>query len=178
MDGLFKLIFYIIIGIVWVISNNKKQTLWKEEQNSDFPAQRPQANPLPKPRMDQPFSGEIFPEAVLPSREGLSSKPEQPAIFKQFKESYYDKKFEMKKKRLQAKKQSDVPAISNTSDLKINLPEQEKKASSIPAIVANRRKKQSYHLKSSLKEGIIWSIVLGAPRSKQALNWQTGPLNR
>ncbi len=166
MDGLFKLLFYVIIGIVWILSNRKKQTLWKDEENPDFSAQKPKVNPLPKPRMDQP------------SHEGIFSEAEKTASFDPFKESYYDKKLEMKKKRLQEKKDHAVPASLAVPISNINLPVEKIAKPSIPAISASSRQKQSYHLKSSLKEGIIWSIVLGAPRSKHVFNWQADPLNR
>ncbi|MBU1043543.1 MAG: hypothetical protein KJ915_03990 [Candidatus Omnitrophica bacterium] len=188
MDGLFKLIFYIIIGIVWVLSNKKNQALWDEEQ-SNLPPKQPQAKPLPKPKIDPAFLNSIFPEpmperegmfaqAEQPSREGLSSEPEQPAPFDHFKQSYYDKKLEMKKQRLHKQKKTKLKQPVLQTDFNTDDYVEKTAKPSAPAIVANRRQKQSYHLKSSLKEGIIWSIVLGAPRSKQTFNWRTSPLNR
>ncbi|MBU1086622.1 MAG: hypothetical protein KKD05_03795 [Candidatus Omnitrophica bacterium] len=97
MDGLFKLVFYIIIGIVWILSNTKKQALWKED-DPNFPPAKPKVNPLPKPKMDQPFQEAMFSEAAQPDREGTFFEPAQPAPFDQFKHSYYETKLEMKKK--------------------------------------------------------------------------------
>ncbi|MFH1061752.1 MAG: hypothetical protein V1747_02565 [Candidatus Omnitrophota bacterium] len=171
MDGLFKLIFYIIIGIVWVLSSAKKQEQ-RQEQKPNLPKTPLRSNKLrPILRLEQ-----------QPERQDAFSDQPSPALFGEFKKSYYDEKLDMKKKRLQNNKKKQLIADS----IKITLgpdgleevPEPEQGLPSIPAVVSNLRQKQTLHLKSSLKEGIIWSIVLGAPRSKQIFNRLQIPLNR
>ncbi len=165
MDGLFKLIFYIIIGIVWALSN-KKQAKW-EDKKQNFP-KTPQipSRPTTTPKMQQPTKS--------PSLSFNDSAPS----FDIFKDSYYNQKLAIKKKRLEDKikkrKDMDVPIKEPQIIKKTKEPV---KASTV-TLISKVRKKQSYHLKSNIKEGIIWSIVLGPPRAKQSLSSMNSPMNR
>ena len=173
MEGVFKLIIYVIIFIVWSVAQAKKKKRW-DEKIPDFPA---------KPEYKKP------PEHNVPQREGLQQQQPQPTRkthnpnWKMDEASLaYQRKLEMRKKRLHSveptinlePKREDPPiekkyiepiVIENAyQPTEIKLP-----ALSIPLVTktATVEKKTYYHLKSSIKEGILWSIILGQPRSKQ-----------
>ncbi|MBU4305552.1 MAG: hypothetical protein KJ893_08055 [Candidatus Omnitrophica bacterium] len=38
--------------------------------------------------------------------------------------------------------------------------------------------KETLYLKCKIEEGIIWSIILGLPRSKLRFNWKNSPIRR
>jgi hypothetical protein len=193
-DGLFKLLIYIIIGVVYFLSNKKQIEADNKKPNYPKPAQKPlrPQTPVTKPRYEE-----------RPQREGdfadNNQKPVQDvnrvsyqkfkqsfeddgitASFDQFKRSYYDEKLEAKKKRLEEKrlgKKAAKPAPVMFAD------KQEKTTTAAKVVdikprVAHLGDRQGYHLKSNIKEGIIWSIVLGPPRAKQTVNWGKSPVNR
>jgi hypothetical protein len=169
MDDLFKLIFYVIMVIVWVISSARKQAE-QDKENSKL------ANKTPlKPKIISNFEPE-------PEAEGdfFTESVNDPLI--RFGISDYNQQLDIIKKQMQIKKTPLIIEDAVKEPLIIDepeeMPELEQIQPSITPIVRNLRQKKSYHLKSSLKEGIIWSIVLGAPRSKQTFNWSQIPLNR
>lgn len=174
MDELFKLIFYIIMILVFVISSIKKQ----EEQDKQNPNSA-KRTPL-KPTM-------IIPQIIAefesePEAEGDFFTESSNDPLTKFGISDYNQQLDIIRKQMQIKQETKIIADSIKEPLIIDtleeMPESEQTMPSITPIVNNLRQKQPYHLKSSLKEGIIWSIVLGAPRSKQTFNWSQIPLNR
>lgn len=174
MDGLFSIIFYIIMGIVWVISTAKKQEELKK-QTPNLAKRTPLKPTIPIPQVITRFEPE-------PEEEGDFSTESSNDTLAKFAIADYNQQMDIIKKQLQIKQKIQIIEDSIKEPFIIDaleeMPEPEQTLPSITPIVDNLRQKQPYHLKSSLKEGIIWSIVLGAPRSKQSFNWLQIPLNR
>lgn len=154
---MFKLIFYLIIITIWVISNTKKQGKW-EEKIPDFPEEPP-----PSPKTDRTIRYQE------PMREGafedFKTTPEEAL-------SYKEKSTLPRKKIKKLQKPKLVPPV--TPEIK---PVQPIFAPKIAAPLPSFSEEPIY-LKSSVKEGIIWSIILGPPRSKLRFDWKRLPIRR
>ena len=151
MDSLFKFIFYLIIIVIWSLNNVKK--LEKKESASSL---------LPK-QPEEPFEKDVqqpsFPE---PAREG---------VFEDNTEAWElpDMGIKPYKQPLQIQKEKPVTEASSLFKEKKQAKESK---------VKREIKKPSLDLKYSLKQGIIWSIILGPPRSKAPFNAKGFPFQR
>lgn len=167
MDGFIKVLFYLIIIVFWIVSNIKKQGKW-EEKIPDFPED------ISPPRPKKPKYQE-------PQREGESVSDEEKVkrSYESFKLTY-DEKLAMRRKKTQSllKKQraKKSPDIQPQPVLAAAKPAQkvEPLIIKLPTVI----EKQTYHLESSIQEGVIWSVILGPPRSKLRFDWKSSLLRR
>lgn len=151
MAGFMKFLIYFIFIVIWIISNLKKQGKWEEELPK-FPKEAPSLPPLRTRPVEQE-----------PHREGLSDgsvnfEPEEKT------DTNYDELLAFRRKKNRktpieikpVQPAAEPPLLSNQAQ-----PETLKK-SRIKLVT----KKHPYRLQSNLKEGIIWSVILGASKSK------------
>ncbi len=167
MDSLFKLIFYLIIITFWVLNNTKKQKKW-EQDSPDLPEdpyrtlKRPVQEPAPPLEPAKEIIGEKVQTVIVPDISMLS--PEQI--------------LEIRRERAKTRKDRQIrkkPAPEAASALEVK--SAHKKPEPAPPRL-KETKKPTLYLKSSVKEGIIWSIVLGPPRSRVRFNWKNSPIQR
>ncbi|MDD5745988.1 MAG: hypothetical protein PHO30_01860 [Candidatus Omnitrophica bacterium] len=153
-----KLLFYLIILAVWIISALKKQGHW-EEKIPDFPED---SSPLPS---RNPQAERTDEEGYFPGAPGTPPL-KKPALS-------YEKKLELRRKKLLALKNGiNEPKVITTEIIR-----QPSAAPDAPARDYFEEKPPS-SLQSSIKEGIIWSIILGPPRSKLRFDGKNPPLQR
>ncbi|MCP4650077.1 MAG: hypothetical protein GY853_08385 [PVC group bacterium] len=167
MEGLFKFIFYGIIIVVWAISNAKKKGRWDDEVPDFSGDSIPPAKPRPKPVYQAPsHEGEI--------KQPSYSRPKPPS------DKYstaYEKKLAQRKKRLETLKTKQKPEPEQTPLPLYSEPKEKVKVNSQPFLHTSTKKK-GYILQSPPKEGILWSIVLGSPRSKTRFDWTNPPIRK
>ena len=184
MSGLFKLIFYIIIGVVYYLSNKQ------HEENDRI---KKQAKEQLRKQTELSLKKEPRVQPDIPQREG-AFEPDREEIdsnksedikkivrnklnyesFDAFKRSYHNEiqKTEKKpQKHKKTQKQRPEPVLAEKT---------ETAPASAGSYTVKYRKtiKKGYPLKSSIKEGIIWSIVLGPPKAKQMIAQAKCPVNR
>ncbi|MFH1093993.1 MAG: hypothetical protein V1739_07570 [Candidatus Omnitrophota bacterium] len=167
-SSLFKFIFYLIIIIFWTLNNARK--LNNRQSNSPVGPKQPLGafkKPVPKPASLQPEKQEIFDlnaqADVLPD---VSMMP-------------YDQILEMRREKVKARK--DRQLRKKPAPEAVSVPDEEKPDKEpVPAIplLKEEIKKPTLILKSSIKEGIIWSIILGPPRSRERFNWKGSAFQR
>jgi len=158
-----KLLFYLIILAIWVISNLKKQGHW-EEKIPDFPEDSSPA-PAKIPPKEEPAEEGYFPNTP-------KNLPEKPA---EETSVSYDEKLAIRREKLQALK-------TQLADLKKEAPlvsagETANNIKPTSQLYFFEEEKPS-SLQSGIKEGIIWSIILGPPRSKLRFDGKNPPLQR
>ena len=169
MEGLFKLIIYVIIFIVWSAAQAKKKERW-DEKIPNFPT-----TPKPKPKTDnyhppqKPYQQKAkweMDEASLAYQRNLEmrkNKHHSPAPTRHQvpgREGVFPEEVKIKKPSKPVFKEPVV--INNPQELKL---EPVKIDIPLRSVAAKVEKKAYYHLKSPAKEGIIWSIILGSPRA-------------
>lgn len=167
MGSLFKFIFYLIIIIAWALNNTKRVDKVINNLSS-----KPRPPSPPKKETDQ------IPLALRPQKEAIFDQNRQKKTlldtsmlsYEQFAEMRREKAKSIKEKRINKKTEPKKPlAVDNKSkDLFVGVQVKKQKKTENP----------SFALKSSIKEGIIWSIILGPPRSKVPLNTKGFPLQR
>ncbi|MFH1459081.1 MAG: hypothetical protein ABIG64_01730 [Candidatus Omnitrophota bacterium] len=166
MEGLIKLIFYLLIMVIWVVSNLKKQ----EKFNTIKKPPKPYVpDALTKSNLAAgDFGLEQFVQDYqikdLPQREGDFLKDVQ-------SDQSYEERLAVRRKKFNDLKQKSLKKISltkakteqiQTKKTDFVLPEPSKLKEEKPIV----KKTDSLSLKSNIKEGIIWSIILGPPRAK------------
>jgi len=170
MEGLFKLIFYIIIITFWVISNMKKRGKW-EEKIPDFPKQPslPQrGRVMPKPVEPEPLREGPLAKLVESSADETVPSPSMT----------FDELLRLRRKQtLEIRDKKKVKKIVEpVVPLKPTLKDKEKTKPVVP--VPTIEEKPAFRLDSSIKDGIIWSVILGPPRSKERFDWKNPPTGR
>ncbi len=165
MDSLFKLIFYLIIIIFWALNNTKKQR--DEEQNLPIPPKSP-----PAPLKKQPQE----PSPRQPAEQDISNKSDQPSILPEISVLDREQILQMrlrKTKTVKKKHLKEKPVTKIPPKPEIKTPEAE---TELALVLKKKTKKTTLCLKSSIKEGIIWSIILGPPRSRVRFNRKSFPI--
>jgi hypothetical protein len=156
MNNIIKLLFYSIVFASWFFFVLKKQGKW-QEKIPDFP-EEPDSAASPDPEKQPPVKG-YFPGTTAP--EDSIKKPAR-LTEEQHRELY------LKKMRL--------PELIFDEEQPPKTPSPQKiRPTTIPEQI---EEKQNSYLKNSLQEGIIWSIVLGPPRSKLRFGTKNLPLQR
>jgi len=173
MEDFFKLIIYIIITAFWIISNLKKQSK-REEKIPDFPEEPSY------PKKDRPKTQPAF-DAPLP--EGISESEQIKTADKQaappspqitFDEYLPGRRQETQMKRQRKKQKKPLkPSFEG-----VEYPEPKKGEKKEQILRPVTEEKPALTLNSSIKEGIIWSIILGPPRSKRQFCWGNTTLTR
>ena len=167
MEALFKLLIYVVIIVIWVISNIKKQGKW-EEKIPEFPKEP--SPPFPDSRQKRP------------QREGDFDQISQREKAR-LRQMTYDEVLAMRRKKFQTIKEKNIK--KSKPKLKMEFvpsfegppPAEEKPAQ--PLIIPETiEEKPAYRLQSSIKDGIIWSIILGPPRSKLPFERRNPPIKR
>ncbi len=161
MGSFIKFIFYLAIIVIWILSNVKKQGKWEEEIPKfpeDFPA--PSPSQTGKPQFEEPME-----EGMQVPKEKTVSYPEEPSPYAEpSPEMTYEEKLAQQREKFIKKKvlieQPALIEVAAEASAAPALPEQISVQPQAETIF------QPYRLKSSIKEGIIWSIILGQPRSK------------
>jgi len=178
MEGLFKLLFYVVIIIVWGISNAAKKNRW-EDNIPNFPKTPPPRRPPSKPvykkplRQDGLLSHQEKVKISVEARKLNLSYDELLARRRNELETARQRQMQPKKKPLPIFKQPQTghlrEGMHSSEGPKIE-PETVEPILKTEPILGQVTKKQAIDLKSSIKEGIIWSIILGPPRSKLRYN--------
>ncbi len=167
MDSLFKFIFYLIIIVIWALNNIKK--LEKKENYSPSLPKRP-AVPIKKPVQQTsalPSSREgIFDENAEVLQPDISITPYEQQVLQMRRE---------KAKAIRDSKPKKIPVPETVATFEENTQEGDLVAKPKQLIEI---KKPSLGLKSTVKEGIIWSIILGSPRARVPFNSKGFPNQR
>jgi len=166
MESLLKLIFYLIIITFWALNNIKKQRTWEK----DLPSPPEHPSESEKPVQE--------PSSLQPAKLDIIDKNAQP-IVPEVSMLSYEQILEMRRERAKARKDKKLrkkpaPAAAPKPETKAV----EAKMEVIPALSKKEVKKPTLYLKSNVKEGIIWSIILGPPRSRVHFNWKSSPIQR
>ncbi|MFH2138865.1 MAG: hypothetical protein ABII88_10175 [Candidatus Omnitrophota bacterium] len=169
MEALVKLIIYGIIIVIWVISNTKRKGSWDEKlpdfSENTFPSARPR-----KTKADNE-----------PQREGVNYQPPVQKKIDKYSETYERNLAARKKQWQRVKTAGKTPQPQETKPVDLPpLPTPETTMFTEPqnAFLIKNEKKQTLRLQSSIKEGIMWSIVLGPPRSQFHFSWTQPPIRR
>ena len=165
MEGLFKLLFYLIVILIYVFSNAKKRDKWMDKI-PEFP-QQPPDDPWPAKDLPRPQDSEPEREGAFTAKENAPSDNEDEVVL--LESSPYDVPLPRKKPRVLREKTRTPPRPEPAA------PEPQHSVSVSPAQPEDSDDQAV--LKSSIKEGILWSIVLEPPRALQPFN-RKNPLNR
>ncbi|MCG2711257.1 MAG: hypothetical protein L6416_02890 [Candidatus Omnitrophica bacterium] len=164
MGSLFKFIFYLIIIIFWVLNNTKKQEKWKKDSSAE-PEQPSEHFKKPVPE----------PASLPPAMEGIFDEKTQADVVSEVSMMPYDQVLQIRRKKTNRQiREKPAPAAASLPDEETA---DEEPILSVP-LLKEKIKKPALILKSSIKEGIIWSIILGPPRSRERFNWKGSPFQR
>ena len=152
MENFIKFLIYVAFIIFWVVSNIKKEEFKKQQEN----------NFAKKPS---------FPNAELPQKKEYEAPLREGALDNSTLEDSFDD-------MLKDRGYRGIPAQKKeTLWQEIDLLKAEEKQKKI-LTTSNLKKKQTPLLKSSAKEGIIWSVILGQPRAKNKYTRRKPPVIR
>ena len=167
MDSLFKLILYLIIIIFWALNNTKKQKKWEK----DLPI-------LPKPPDESLKKPVQEPASLEPARQDIFDQNIQADMLPDASMISYEQILETRREKAKARKNKQLrkkPVLEAAPGPETKAVEA--KTETAPPL-SKETKKPALYLKSSIKEGIIWSIILGPARSREHFNWKNSPIQR
>ncbi len=162
MDGLSRFLFYLIIFGLWIFINRVQSAKNRQSRSR----QRPLPHGTGNPRRDSSRpdrEGEEYFLTGYPTPEPAGKPEERPLSFDEMVALQREQAAVPQEKQIELE---IPPAAPEPAESKPLFPKPDDKKNAPPI------------LKSGVKEGIIWSIVLGQPRCRQRYNREKPPVLR